>query len=96
MAHIDHALERSGLFPIEEVMLARTGVQTGELPSTLQTLAAWYTQRADENLRQLPRAFLRLMTLISIIATGIALISFAWGYYSNIFRAVDEFMGVGE
>jgi type II secretory pathway component PulF len=95
-AHIDHALERSGLFPIEEIMLARTGVQTGELPSILQTLAAWYTQRADENLRQLPRAFFRMMTLISIIATGIALISFAWGYYSNIFRAVDEFMGVGE
>jgi type II secretory pathway component PulF len=95
-AHIDHALERSGLFPIEEVMMARTGVQTGELPSILQTLAAWYTQRADENLRQLPRAFVRLMTLISIIATGIALISFAWGYYNNIFRAVDEFMGVGE
>jgi type IV pilus assembly protein PilC len=95
-AHIDHALERSGLFPIEEIMLARTGVQTGELPSTLQTLAAWYTQRADENLRQLPRAFLRLMTLISLVALGIALISFAWGYYSNIFRAVDEFMGVGE
>jgi type II secretory pathway component PulF len=94
-AHIDHALERSGLFPIEEVMMARTGVQTGELPSILQTLAAWYTQRADENLRQLPRAFVRLMTLISIIATGIALISFAWGYYHNIFRAVDEFIGVG-
>jgi hypothetical protein len=36
------------------------------------------------------------MTLISIIATGIALISFAWGYYHNIFRAVDEFMGLGE
>jgi type II secretory pathway component PulF len=95
-AHIDHALERSGLFPIEEVMLARTGVQTGELPSILQTLAAWYTQRADENLRQLPRAFFRMMTLISIIATGIALISFTWGYYNNVFRAVDEFMGVGE
>jgi Type II secretory pathway, component PulF len=95
-AHIDHALERSRLFPIEEVMLARTGVQTGELPSILQTLAAWYTQRADENLRQLPRAFFRLMTLISIIATGIALISFAWGYYNNVFRAVDEFMGLGE
>jgi len=95
-AHIDHALERSGLFPIEEVMMARTGVQTGELPSILQTLAAWYTQRADENLRQLPRAFFRLMTLISIIATGIALISFAWGYYNNVFRAVDEFMGLGE
>jgi type IV pilus assembly protein PilC len=94
--HIDHALERSGLFPIEEVMMARTGVQTGELPSILQTLAAWYTQRADENLRQLPRAFFRMMTLISIIATGIALISFAWGYYSSVFRAVDEFMGVGE
>jgi len=95
-AHIDQALERSGLFPIEEVMMARTGVQTGELPSILQTLAAWYTQRADENLRQLPRAFFRLMTLISIIATGIAFISFAWGYYNGIFRAVDEFMGVGE
>ena len=95
-AHIDHALERSGLFPIEEVMMARTGVQTGELPSILQTLAAWYTQRADENLRQLPRAFFRMMTLISIIATGIALISFTWGYYNNVFRAVDEFMGLGE
>jgi type IV pilus assembly protein PilC len=95
-AHIDQALEQSGLFPIEEVMMARTGVQTGELPSILQTLAAWYTQRADENLRQLPRAFLRMMTLISIIATGIALISFTWGYYNNVFRAVDEFMGVGE
>ena len=93
-AHLDQALERSGQFPIEEIMLARTGVQTGELPTILQTLAAWYTQRADENLRQLPRAFTRLITLIGIIATGIALISFTWGYYHNIFGAVDKYIGV--
>jgi len=95
-AHIDQALERSGLFPTEEVLLVRTGVQTGELSSILQTLTTWYIQRADENLRQLPRAFFRLMTLTSIVAAGIALISFAWGYYVNIFHAVDRFMGVGE
>jgi len=95
-AHIDAALERSGLFPIEEIMMARTGVQTGNLPHILQTLAAWYRERAESNLLQLPRAFLRLMFLISLLASGIALISFAWGYYGNIFRTVDEFMGVGE
>ncbi len=95
-AHIDAALERSGLFPIEEIMMARTGVQTGELPHILQMLAAWYRERAESNLRQLPRVFMRLMFLISLLAFGIAIISFVWGYYGNIFRTVDEFMGVGE
>lgn len=95
-AHIDQALERSGLFPIEEIMLARTGVQTGELPSILQTLAAWYTQRADENLRQLPRAFFHLGALIALIAGGIALILITWGFYHDLAGKVDEFMGVGE
>ncbi|MCS7209727.1 MAG: type II secretion system F family protein [Fimbriimonadales bacterium] len=94
--HLDLALERSGLFPIEEVMLARTGVQTGELPATLQTLAAWYKERADTNLRQLPRAFARLVFFISLVAVGIAAISLAWGYYRNVFHAVERFMGVGE
>lgn len=92
-AHLDHALERSGLFPIEEVMLARTGVQTGELPQMLQTLVAWYTQRAAESQRQLPRAFFRLMVLISLIATGIALISLAAGFYQNLPSAVEEWVG---
>lgn len=95
-AHIDQALERSGLFPIEEIMLARTGVQTGELPSILQTLAAWYTQRADENLRQLPRAFFHLGALIALIAGGIALILITWGFYHDLAGKVDEFVGVGE
>ncbi|MCX7926060.1 MAG: type II secretion system F family protein [Fimbriimonadales bacterium] len=95
-AHIDAALERSGLFPIEEIMMARTGVQTGDLPNILQTLASWYRERAVSNLQRLPRAFFRLMIFVSILATGIAMISLAWGYYSNIFHAVDEFMGVGE
>ena len=95
-AHIDHALERSGLFPIEEVMMARTGVQTGELPSILQTLAAWYTQRADENLRQLPRAFFHLGALIALIAGGIAYILITWGFYHDLAGKVDEFIGVGE
>lgn len=95
-AHLDTALERSGLFPIEEVMLMRTGVQTGEAPHTLQTLAAWYTDRAQQSQRQLPRFFFQLMVLLSIVATGIALIGFAWGYYSTLARAVDTFMGVGE
>ncbi|MCL6534799.1 MAG: type II secretion system F family protein [Armatimonadetes bacterium] len=95
-AHIDQALERSGLFPIEEIMLARTGVQTGELPSILQTLAAWYTQRADENLRQLPRAFFHLGALIALIAGGIALILITWGFYHDLAGKVDEFMGVGK
>ncbi|BCW96226.1 MAG: hypothetical protein KatS3mg018_1708 [Fimbriimonadales bacterium] len=92
-AHLDHALERSGLFPIEEVMLARTGVQTGELPQVLQTLTAWYNQYAVESQRQLPRAFFRLMVLISLIATGIALISLAAGYYRNLIPAVEQWMG---
>lgn len=95
-AHLDTALERSGLFPIEEVVLVRTGVQTGEVPHTLQTLAALYADRAEHSQRQLPRLFFRLMVLLSIVATGIALIGFAWGYYSNLARAIDEFMGVGE
>lgn len=94
-AHLDAALERSGLFPIEEVMLARTGVQTGDLPNVLQTLASWYRERAGENLRQLPYAFFRLMVLISLITTGIALVSLYWGYYGNLVRAVDEFIRVG-
>lgn len=95
-AHIDMAMERSHIFPIEEVMMARTGVQTGDLPTILQTLASWYRERATANLQHLPRAFLRLMFFISLLATGIAVVALAWGYYSNIFRAVDEFMGVGE
>ncbi|OYT73708.1 MAG: hypothetical protein CFK49_01175 [Armatimonadetes bacterium JP3_11] len=95
-AHIDTAMERSQIFPVEEVMMARTGVQTGDLPTILQTLANWYRERAATNLHQLPRAFLRLMFLVSLLATGIALIAFAWGYYSNLFRIVDEFMGVGD
>lgn len=74
-------------------MLARTGVQTGELPQMLQTLAAWYTQRAAESQRQLPRAFIRLMVLISLIATGIALISFAAGCYQDLPSAVEEWVG---
>ncbi|MFN3691100.1 MAG: type II secretion system F family protein, partial [Fimbriimonadales bacterium] len=95
-AHLDAALERSGLFPIEEVMMARTGVQSGNLPSILQTLASWYRERATSDLQQLPRAFLRLLVFISILTTGIALLSIAQGYYGNIFRTVDEFMGIGE
>ncbi len=94
--HLHTALERSGLFPIEEVMMAQTGVQSGDLPNILQTLASWYHQRAMNNLHQLPHAFLRLMFFISILATGIALISITWGYYTNIFHAVDESMGVRE
>lgn len=93
-AHIDAALERSGLFPIEEIMMARTGVQTGELPSVLQTLASWYRQRTAERIQQLPRAFFVLMSAISAIATGIAIVALAWGYYGNVFQAVDRFMGV--
>ncbi|MGQ9658449.1 MAG: type II secretion system F family protein, partial [Fimbriimonadales bacterium] len=95
-AHLDTALERSGLFPIEEVMLVRTGMQTGEVPHALQTLAAGYADRAEQSQRQLPRFFFQLMVLLSLVATGIALISFAWGYYSTLARAVDTFMGVGE
>lgn len=95
-AHLDTALERSGLFPIEEVLLVRTGVQTGEVPHTLQTLAAHYADRAEASRRLLPRLFFHLMVLLSIVAIGIALIGFAWGYYSNLAHAVDEFMGVGE
>ncbi|MDW8364177.1 MAG: type II secretion system F family protein, partial [Myxococcales bacterium] len=94
VAHIDAALEQSGLFPIEEVMMARTGVQTGELPNVLQTLASWYNQRAAERIQQLPRAFFTLMTLINIVAWGIAILALAWGYYVNAFDAVDKFMGV--
>ncbi|MCS6920248.1 MAG: type II secretion system F family protein [Fimbriimonadales bacterium] len=93
-AHLDAALERSGLFPIEEIMMARTGVQTGELPNVLQTLASWYNQRAAERIQQLPRAFFTLMTLINIVAWGIAILALAWGYYVNAFDAVDKFMGV--
>ncbi|MDM7460137.1 MAG: type II secretion system F family protein [bacterium] len=92
-AHLDTALERSGLFPIEEVMMARTGVQTGELPRLLEHLAQMYRQRAAERVQQLPRAFFHLISLISIIATGIAIITLAWGYYGNVFEAVDRFMG---
>jgi type IV pilus assembly protein PilC len=93
-AHLDAALERSGLFPVEEIMMARTGVQTGELPTVLETLASGYRQRAAERMQLLPRAFFALMGLISAIATGVAIIALAWGYYGNVFRAVDQFMGV--
>ncbi|GIV11509.1 MAG: pilus assembly protein PilC [Fimbriimonadales bacterium] len=93
-AHLDAALERSGLFPVEEIMMARTGVQTGELPTVLETLASGYRQRAAERMRLLPRAFFTLMGLISVIATGAVIIAMAWGYYGNVFRAVDQFMGV--
>ncbi|GIV05146.1 MAG: hypothetical protein KatS3mg016_0721 [Fimbriimonadales bacterium] len=95
-AHIDTAMERSQIFPIEEVMMARTGVQTGDLPTVLQTLANWYRERATTNLHQLPRTFFRLMFLMSLLATGIAIIAFAWGYYSHLSHFVDEFMGVGD
>lgn len=95
-AHIDTAMERSQIFPIEEAMMARTGVQTGDLPTILQRLASWYRERAATSLQQLPRAFIRLMFLISLLATGIALIAFVWGYSSNLFRVVDEFMDVGD
>lgn len=95
-AHIDTAMERSKIFPIEEVMMARTGVQTGDLPTVLQTLAGWYREHAATNRQQLPRAFLRLMVFISLLATGIAIIALAWGYYSHVIHFVDEFMGVGE
>lgn len=94
--HIDTAMERAQLFPIEEVMMARTGVQTGDLPTVLQTLAGWYREHATTSLQRLPRAFIRLMGFISLLATGIAILAFAWGYYSHLFHFVDEFMGVGE
>lgn len=93
-AHIDAALERSGLFPLEEIMMARTGLQTGEVPSVLQTLANWYKQRAAERTQQLPRTFFTFMSLISAIATGIVILVLVWGYYSSVFDAVDRFMGV--
>lgn len=95
-AHLDAALERSGVFPIEEVMMARTGVQTGELPRILENLAQMYRQRTAENVQHLPRSFFRLISLISIVATGIAIIALAWGYYSNVFEAVDRFMGIDQ
>lgn len=94
--HLDLALERSGLFPIEEIMLARTGVQTGELPTVLQTLATWYKRRAAANLRLLPRGFARLMFFISLLAVGIAATALAWGYYANVFQTVERFMGIRE
>ncbi|MDW8106719.1 MAG: type II secretion system F family protein [Armatimonadota bacterium] len=94
--HLDAALERSGLFPIEEVMLVRTGVQTGELPKALETLTRWYAERANENAQRLPRGFLRLLFFIGIAAWGIGLIVFSIGYYYNLFSAVEQFMGVGE
>ncbi|MFN4032248.1 MAG: type II secretion system F family protein [Fimbriimonadales bacterium] len=93
-AHLDAALERSGIFPLEEVMMARTGVQTGDLPHILEQLAQMYRQRTEERIQQLPRAFFRLISLISIIATGIAIIALAWGYYHHVFDAVDRFMGI--
>ncbi|MCS7273719.1 MAG: type II secretion system F family protein [Fimbriimonadales bacterium] len=94
--HVDAALEQSGLFPIEEVMLVRTGVQTGELPKALETLTRWYAERTSENAQQVPRGFLRLLFLITIVAGGIGLIAFAVGYYYSLFSAVEQFMGVGE
>lgn len=93
-AHIDAALERSGLFPIEEIMMARTGVQTGELPNVLQTLASWYKQRSEERMQQLPRTFFALMSLINIIVVGVVMLALAIGYYWSVFDAVDRFMGV--
>lgn len=96
VAHIDAALEQSGLFPIEEVMMARTGVQTGDVPNVLHTLAHWYRERAQANLQWLPRAFYRLMVFISILAAGVALVSIYAGFYGNLAQAVEDFVGAGE
>lgn len=95
-AHVDAALERSGLFPIEEVMMARTGAHTGQLPQTLQYLADRYQTHADERAQSLPVFFRRVLFLLALLSMAAGSALLMWGYYGHIFEAVDQFMGVSE
>lgn len=91
--HLDSALARSGMFPPEEVAMVATGVQSGQVVEMLQRLATYYQQRSQEASRRVPTGLIRLALLITIVGTGVALILFAWGWYGNIGKAIDEWFG---
>lgn len=91
--HLDTALARSGMFPPEEVAMVATGVQSGQVVEMLQRLATYYQERSQEASRRVPAGLIRLAILITIAGTGVALILFAWGWYGNIGKVIDEWFG---
>lgn len=91
--HLDSALARSGMFPPDEVALVTTGIQAGQVVEMLQRLADYYQERSQNAFRMVPSGLIRLAILIGLLGVGIALVLIYWGWYGQLTRLVNEWLG---
>ena len=91
--HLDSALARSGMFPPDEVALVTTGIQAGQAVEMLQRLADYYQERSQHALRMVPAGLIRLAVLLGLLGGGIALALIYLGWYGQLTRFVNEWLG---
>lgn len=89
------ALVRAGFFSQDDIRMIQTGESTGQLPDSLQRIAAYYEDAALVSANSAKWIGLRISILFVIIASGAATIG-ATSYMGEMINSVDKYMGTGQ
>jgi general secretion pathway protein F len=89
------AMQQAALHDMSDVGMVATGESTGEIPQALHYLANRYEEETRTALgASVFRAAISFVAW-AFIVFGIGIVAIAYGYYGQVFKAVDQFMGVG-
>jgi type II secretory pathway component PulF len=93
-ASLPDAFAATGLFSNQVENLIITGHHSGEVVESLDRIANYYAQQADETAGKSKFAMLRLGFLGMLVFGGGALCWLTYSYYHGMFRFVEQSFGL--
>jgi type II secretory pathway component PulF len=87
------ALMATGLFPNDSMRLLATGESSGQVADSLQRIATYYQEAAKFSAQKANVWEFDIALTAFLIVTGVTMITNFHGYATDIFPAVDKFMG---